>query len=260
MLRPGDGVRLLAAAAPRPDGQHPHQPRGEQRHGSRSSAATRSGRTSTSTTWRPVPADAGRAADEPIAGKVFNAGYENHTVSEHRRDGARRRRALDRDRHDADRRQPLVPHLVGEDPARARASCRRTRSRTRRAGWSRRSAPAAIPNPMTDIRYYNIKTMQALQPEVTCAVASVPCCCMASRSSRRVLDCMSSGGDCAGPAPFVPGCRRSPSFPGRRTGRGLAAGGETAARARLPPTRWVMAGGDAAARVGARRSTSSATR
>ncbi len=47
----GHRLRLFAAPAARPDRQHPHQPRGEPRAGSRSSAASRSGPTSTSTTW-----------------------------------------------------------------------------------------------------------------------------------------------------------------------------------------------------------------
>src|SRR5262249_38695696 len=53
-----------------------------------------------------------------------------------RRDDPLRRRPLDRDRDDAVRRQPLVPHLVGQDPPRARlradAHDRGRRARPRR--------------------------------------------------------------------------------------------------------------------------------
>ena len=48
-----------------------------------SSAASRSGRTSTSTTWRDaVPPAARRAGSTRSTASIFNAGYENHTVRE----------------------------------------------------------------------------------------------------------------------------------------------------------------------------------
>ncbi len=102
------------------------------------------------------------AAADQIAGKVFNAGYENHTVSQL----AEMIRAVvgrsteivttptndNRSYHISSekirRELGFVPRHTIEDAARDLVS-----------GFK----AGLIPNPMSDIRYYNLKTMQALQ-------------------------------------------------------------------------------------------------
>jgi len=106
-----------------------------------------------------------RLLDAPsgeIAGKTFNAGYENHTVTqlaEMIRSVVGRSTEIvttpsddNRSYHissDKIRRElGFVPSHTIEDAVR---------------GLVGNFAAGRIPNPMTDIRYYNIKTMQALQ-------------------------------------------------------------------------------------------------
>ena len=102
-----------------------------------------------------------RAPDAQVAGKVFNAGYENHTVSqlaEMIRSVVGRSTEIvttptndNRSYHissDKIRRElGFVPHHTIEDAARDLVG-----------GFN----AGLIPDSMTDIRYYNIKTMQAI--------------------------------------------------------------------------------------------------
>ena len=106
-----------------------------------------------------------RLLDAPardVAGKIFNAGYQNHTVIEL----AEKIRAVvgasteivatasddNRSYHISSekirRELGFVPAHTIEDAVR---------------GLVNGFRGGLIPNPMTDIRYYNIKTMQALQ-------------------------------------------------------------------------------------------------
>jgi nucleoside-diphosphate-sugar epimerase len=101
------------------------------------------------------------ASDEQISGRIFNAGYENHTVREIAEmvrsvvgtsteivttpsdDNRSYRISSDKIR----RELGFVPTHSIEDAAR---------------GLFDGFKAGRIPNPMTDIRYYNIKTMQAV--------------------------------------------------------------------------------------------------
>ena len=106
--------------------------------------------------------------DDRIAGKIYNAGYENHTVAE-LADTVRRvvrqevpgrehmeivatpsddRRSYHISSEKIKRELGFVPRRTVEDAVRDLIAAFRT---------------GKIPNPMTDIRYYNIKTMQALR-------------------------------------------------------------------------------------------------
>ena len=114
----GHRVRLLAAAAARPGGQHPHQPRGQHRahHGvrRRPEAAQHPHRGHD----RPLRAVARVAGRRASTAQIFNAGYENHTVSQLADMVARGRGPRARGHRDhAHRRPPLVPHLVGAHQA-----------------------------------------------------------------------------------------------------------------------------------------------
>ncbi len=121
----GDGVRLLAAAAARSDREHPHQPRRQQRGGSRSSAAPRSAPTSTSRTSASSTSICSRCRRRMIAGETFNVGYQNHTVAELAEMVRSTVRAgdagegADRDRDLAQQRPALLPHLLAQDRAEA---------------------------------------------------------------------------------------------------------------------------------------------
>ena len=101
------------------------------------------------------------ADDALIAGKIFNAGYENHTVKEI---------------------AEMVRHVVGTSteivttPSDDNRSYRISSDKIRRElgfvpthsiedaarGLVEGFKAGKIPNPMSDIRYYNIKTMQAI--------------------------------------------------------------------------------------------------
>jgi nucleoside-diphosphate-sugar epimerase len=106
-----------------------------------------------------------RVLDAPadqVAGRIFNAGYENHTVSQLAsmiRDVVGRSTEIvttptddNRSYHISSekirRELGFVPSHTIEDAVR---------------GLVDSFAAGRIPNPMTDIRYYNIKTMQSLQ-------------------------------------------------------------------------------------------------
>ncbi len=98
--------------------------------------------------------------EESIDGQIFNAGYENHTVSQLADMVAGSRGPREGGHRDhAHRRPPLVPHLVGAHQADAGIRA----EPQRRGSGARPLAPPtardAIPNSMTDKRYYNIKTM-----------------------------------------------------------------------------------------------------
>ena len=105
--------------------------------------------------------------DERIAGKIFNAGYENHTIAEV---AAMVRRVVERE-------VPGREHLeVLTTPSDDRRSYHISSEKIRRElGFvpqrtiedAVRDLVAAfqagkIPDPLTDTRYYNIKTMQAV--------------------------------------------------------------------------------------------------
>jgi hypothetical protein len=105
----------------------------------------------------------------PIAGQVFNAGYQNHTVA-----------ALGQMVHDTVLRE--LPHLapieIRTSPSDDLRSYHISSEKiARRLGWRpRRTVQDAIrdlcrafqagkvPDPLTDIRYYNVKTIQAAGP------------------------------------------------------------------------------------------------
>jgi nucleoside-diphosphate-sugar epimerase len=106
--------------------------------------------------------------DERIAGRTFNAGYENRTVAELARlvrDVVREelpdRRTLEVVTTPSDDRRSYhissekIKRELGFVPKRTVEDAVRELIAAFRAG--------KLPNPMTDIRYYNIKTMQALQ-------------------------------------------------------------------------------------------------
>ena len=71
------------------------------------------------------------------------------TASARSRPRAQRRRPRRRGRHHADGRPPVVSHLLGEDPPRARI-CSQADDRGRRPGTGRRIQGGRIPNSMTD--------------------------------------------------------------------------------------------------------------
>jgi nucleoside-diphosphate-sugar epimerase len=105
----------------------------------------------------------------PIAGQTFNAGCQNHTVTE-----------LGRLVHDTVLRE--LPHLapieVTTSPSDDRRSYHISSEKIwRQLGWRpRRTVEDAVvdlcrhfqagdvPDPLTDIRYYNVKTIQAAHP------------------------------------------------------------------------------------------------
>jgi len=106
-----------------------------------------------------------RLLDAPahtVAGKIFNAGYQNHTVMELAeiiRAVVGRSTEIVTTPSDDNRSYHIssekIRRNLGFVPARTIEDAVRGLVGAFRAGQ--------IPNPMTDIRYYNIKTMQALQ-------------------------------------------------------------------------------------------------
>ena len=101
------------------------------------------------------------APAEQIAGKVFNAGYQNHTVTqlaETIRDVVGRSTEIVTTPSDDNRSYHIssekIRRELGFVPAHTIEDAVRGLVEGFQAG--------KIPNPMTDIRYYNIKTMQAL--------------------------------------------------------------------------------------------------
>ena len=128
-LPAGDGLRLRAAPAARSVGQHPHQPRGEQRqdHGVRRRSQLRPN-LHIQDYCDALRAAARRRRARRSPNEIFNIGYQNHVASmeiaQHREAGGRARsfpdKARDRDRDHADQRQPLLSHQFRQDHARAR--------------------------------------------------------------------------------------------------------------------------------------------
>ncbi len=106
-----------------------------------------------------------RLLDAPalaVAGKVFNAGYQNHTVmelAEKVRSVVGRSTEIVASPSDDNRSYHIssekIRRELGFAPARTIEDAVR--------GLVDSFAAGRIPNPMTDICYYNIKTMQALQ-------------------------------------------------------------------------------------------------
>jgi nucleoside-diphosphate-sugar epimerase len=105
--------------------------------------------------------------DELIAGKTYNAGYENHTISE----------MAEMVRHVAQRELPeREPIQIVTTPSDDRRSYHISSDKIKRElgfapKWTIEDAVrdliaafrgGKIPNPMTAVRYYNIKTMQAV--------------------------------------------------------------------------------------------------
>ena len=148
-LPPGHGVRLLAAAAARPVGQHPDQPRRQRRQDHRVRrlpAAAEPAHPGLLRRGRAVAHRAGREdaerdlqcrLPEPVArwrSPSWCGAWSSEEMPE-RRQG--------RDRHHADRRHPLLSHQLGQDQARARLSSRATPSRTRCASCAGPSSPAS---------------------------------------------------------------------------------------------------------------------
>ena len=101
------------------------------------------------------------APDGQIAGKIFNAGYENHTVmelAEMVRSVVGRTTEIVTTPSDDNRSYHIssdkIRRELGFEPTHSIEDAARGLFDEFRAG--------KIPDPMTDIRYYNIKTMQAL--------------------------------------------------------------------------------------------------
>lgn len=97
-----------------------------------------------------------------VAGKIFNAGYENHTVTqlaEMIRGVVGRTTEIVTTSSNDNRSYHIssekIRRELGFTPTHTIEDAVRGLVDGFQAGW--------IPNPMTDIRYYNIKTMQALQ-------------------------------------------------------------------------------------------------
>ena len=104
--------------------------------------------------------------DEVIAGQVLNAGYQNDTVA----DIAKKVRQVVQEEMPGRNIEIVttpsddLPRttLRPRESRRCSAIRRGARFRTRPAIWSWPSAPA-LPDSLTDKRYFNIKTMQALE-------------------------------------------------------------------------------------------------
>ena len=97
-----------------------------------------------------------------MPGKVFNAGYENHTVTELAemvRDGRRPPTEIVTTPTDDNRSY----HISSEKIRRELGFVPRHSIEDAVRGLVDGFRAGRIPDPMTDIRYYNIKTMQALQ-------------------------------------------------------------------------------------------------
>ena len=103
---------------------------------------------------------------ERIAGKIFNAGYQNHTVAEL---GEMVRRVVSREMPE------LVPIALETSPTNDLRSYHVSSERIKRElGWEpqrtiedavvdlcRAFRAGKLPNALTDLRYYNVKTIQA---------------------------------------------------------------------------------------------------
>lgn len=104
--------------------------------------------------------------DESIAGQIFNAGYQNYTVAEL---GQMVRQVVTREMPELD------PITIDTSPSNDLRSYHVSSEKIKRAlGWTpRRTLEDAVvdlcgafqagkvPEPLTDIRYYNVKTIQA---------------------------------------------------------------------------------------------------
>jgi nucleoside-diphosphate-sugar epimerase len=102
------------------------------------------------------------APDAQIAGKTFNAGYENHTVgqlAEMIRSVVGRSTEIAVRPTDDNRSYHISSEKIRRELGFAPAHTIEAAVR----GLVAQFAAGRIPHPMTDIRYYNIKTMQALQ-------------------------------------------------------------------------------------------------
>jgi nucleoside-diphosphate-sugar epimerase len=102
------------------------------------------------------------ASDEQIAGRVFNAGYENHTVmqlAEMIRGVVGRSTEIVTTPTDDNRSYHISSEKIRREIGFAPTHTIEDAARGLVAGF----AAGRIPNPMTDIRYYNIRTMQALR-------------------------------------------------------------------------------------------------
>ena len=111
-LPPGDGLRLRAAPAARPLGQHPDQPRRQQRTRSPCSAASSCGRTCTSRTIATPCSCSSTAPAEKIAERDLQrrlpepvASWRSPQLVQQRRREEFPGEGADRHRHDAERRQ-----------------------------------------------------------------------------------------------------------------------------------------------------------
>ena len=154
----GHGLRLLAAAAPRPDvnilTNHAVNNGKITRLRRRPAAAEHPHRGHD----RPLLSTASKLPDEQIDGKIWNAGYENHSVMRHRRDRARQRRSARR--RDRRRRRPTTTAPTTSRRRRSSASSasrRSTRSTTRSRDLSAAFGAGKIPNSHDRPTYYNIK-------------------------------------------------------------------------------------------------------
>ena len=158
----GDGVRLCAAAAPRPHRQHPHQSRHQQRphHGVRR---------------RPAAAQHPRRGhDRPLPSAARGAGRGDRRQDLERRlsqpQGSRRspRWCGPRSgpRSTSSSRRPTIIAPTTSRPRRFAASSASppsARSRMRSSICKAAFVAGKVPNSMTDDRYYNIKRMQGLK-------------------------------------------------------------------------------------------------
>jgi nucleoside-diphosphate-sugar epimerase len=102
------------------------------------------------------------APPDLIAGKVFNAGYQNHTVTqlaETIRSVVGRSTEIVTTPSDDNRSYHISSDKIRRELGFVPAHTIEDAVRGLVDGFE----AGRIPNPMTDIRYYNIKTMQALQ-------------------------------------------------------------------------------------------------
>ncbi len=102
----GDGVRLCAAPAPRPVGQHPDQPRRQQRQDHRVRRRRSCARTCTSRTCAISTSCCSRSPAEKIAGETFNCRLPEHVDHGHRAGGQGRRRRRSSPRRATSRSSP----------------------------------------------------------------------------------------------------------------------------------------------------------
>jgi nucleoside-diphosphate-sugar epimerase len=100
--------------------------------------------------------------DERIAGKIFNAGYENHTMNEIA--------SIVKDAVGGNPEITTAPtddnrsyHISSEKIRRELGFVARHSIREAAAGVAAALRDGRVPDPMTDARYYNIKTMQNIR-------------------------------------------------------------------------------------------------